>query len=180
MGDNREKCMGWSAELVMQSQESYYGVYFASCFATREINTKITLKWVYKQLATTVHRLFYFLYDMINTYLRMLRWFSHMIPYVTHSVHVQLMKSQLIADITNAIPDATIVTQACKKWYLGNLLDINFNNGYIHGWLCKKWIQGNFHVIHFYLTDWLTHGDAAINIIFKLIVVIDRGIFKEK
>ena len=36
----------------------YFGVYFYRCFATREINTKITLWWVLKQFVKRVHTLF--------------------------------------------------------------------------------------------------------------------------
>ena len=36
-------------ELFLCSLECYFGVYFLCCFATREINTKITLKWAQKQ-----------------------------------------------------------------------------------------------------------------------------------
>ena len=37
---------------------SYFGVYFPRCFATREINTKITLSWLLNQFVTRVHTLF--------------------------------------------------------------------------------------------------------------------------
>ena len=37
---------------------SYFGVYFPRCFATREINTKITLSWVLNQFVSGVHTLF--------------------------------------------------------------------------------------------------------------------------
>ena len=46
----------------MRSREGYFGVYFTSCEATSEINTKITLEWVHKPFATTEHTLFYFLH----------------------------------------------------------------------------------------------------------------------
>ena len=45
-------------EPFMRSLECYFGVYFPSCCATREINTKITLSWAHKQFATRVHTLF--------------------------------------------------------------------------------------------------------------------------
>ena len=37
-----------SNEVLQRSWEGYFGVYFPSCFATREINTKIALEWVQK------------------------------------------------------------------------------------------------------------------------------------
>ena len=54
------------AWLFMRSREGYFGVYFPSCVATREINTKITIEWAHKQFATRVHTLFYFLQDITN------------------------------------------------------------------------------------------------------------------
>ena len=40
------------------SVERYFGVYLPHCFASREINTKITLSWVHKQVACLAHTLF--------------------------------------------------------------------------------------------------------------------------
>ena len=47
-------------ELFMCPRECYFGVYFPSCAATRELNTKITLEWAHKQFVTRMHTLFYF------------------------------------------------------------------------------------------------------------------------
>ena len=38
--------------------ECYFGIYFPRCFATREINTKITLSWALKRFVTRLHTLF--------------------------------------------------------------------------------------------------------------------------
>ena len=46
-------------ELFMRPRECQFGVYFPRCFATRQINTKITLSWALKQFATRVHTLSY-------------------------------------------------------------------------------------------------------------------------
>ena len=46
---------------IQRSREGYFGVYFPSCEAMREINTKITLEWAQKQFVTRVHTSFYFL-----------------------------------------------------------------------------------------------------------------------
>ena len=59
-------CMYSIGEVPMRSREGYFGVYFPSCAATKEINTKITLKWACKQFATRVHTLFCFLHDIRN------------------------------------------------------------------------------------------------------------------
>ena len=51
-------CKKWNNvcdELFLCSLECYFGVYFTSCFATWEINTKISLLWALKQFVTWVH-----------------------------------------------------------------------------------------------------------------------------
>ena len=45
-------------EPFLRSFECYFGIYFPRCFATREINTKITLSWALKRFVTRVHTLF--------------------------------------------------------------------------------------------------------------------------
>ena len=55
----RNKSMSVFLWLFLHPFECYFRVYFPSCFATREINTKITLSWALKQLFTRVHSLFY-------------------------------------------------------------------------------------------------------------------------
>ena len=58
--------MHLSDELFQHSLKVYFGVYFPSCEATREINSKITLELAQKQFVTRVHTLFYFLHESIN------------------------------------------------------------------------------------------------------------------
>ena len=62
----------------------YFGVYFPSCEATREINTKITLEWAQKRFVTRVHTLFYFLHDITNPYMTTKRRALHIVsvPYL--------------------------------------------------------------------------------------------------
>ena len=55
-----------SDESFQRSREGYFGVYFPSGEATREMNTKITLEWAQKRFVTRVHTLFYFLHDIRN------------------------------------------------------------------------------------------------------------------
>ena len=45
-------------EPFLRSLECYFGIYFPRCFATREINTKITLSWALKRFVTRVHASF--------------------------------------------------------------------------------------------------------------------------
>ena len=45
-------------EPFLCSLECYLGIYLPRCFATREINTKITLSWALKWFVTRVHTLF--------------------------------------------------------------------------------------------------------------------------
>ena len=70
-------CMIWCGELFMHSQEDFFGVYFPSCFATRQINSKITIKWAHKQFVTTVHSLFYSCMTWWKNKLWSKRQFSH-------------------------------------------------------------------------------------------------------
>ena len=42
-------------ELFLRSLECYLDDYFPRCFATREINTKITLSWALKQFVARAH-----------------------------------------------------------------------------------------------------------------------------
>ena len=50
--------------IVSALTRGYFGVYFPSCEATGEMNTKITPEWAQKQFVTRVHTLFYFLHDI--------------------------------------------------------------------------------------------------------------------
>ena len=49
-----------TGELFMRPREGYFGVYFPSCEATREINIKIALEWAHKEFITRVETLFHF------------------------------------------------------------------------------------------------------------------------
>ena len=42
-------------ELFMGPLKGYFALYFPGRFATQEINTKITISWAHKQLATQGH-----------------------------------------------------------------------------------------------------------------------------
>ena len=53
-------CKKWNniCSLTTNCFEYYFGVYFIRCFATWEINTKMTHSWALKQFVTRVHKLF--------------------------------------------------------------------------------------------------------------------------
>ena len=55
-----------SDEPFQRSREGYYGIYFPSCEATREINIKITLEWAQKRFVKRDYEIFYFLHDITN------------------------------------------------------------------------------------------------------------------
>ena len=63
---NKEWCLYSSDEPFQRSREGYLGVYFPSCEATKEINSKITFKWAQRQFVTKVHTLFYFVHYITN------------------------------------------------------------------------------------------------------------------
>ena len=65
-------------------------VFISPCWAaTREINSKITLKWAHKQFVTRVHTLFYFLHDITNPKMTLKLRIS------THHSHVSLARFTL-------------------------------------------------------------------------------------
>ena len=45
-------------EPFLRALECYFGIYFPRCFATREVNTKITLSWALERFVTRVQTLF--------------------------------------------------------------------------------------------------------------------------
>ena len=57
-------------------------VYFPRCFATREINTKITLSWALKQFVTRVHTFFSIWCREVSVSCKIVWWKSHR-PYVS-------------------------------------------------------------------------------------------------
>ena len=60
--------------LEWRSLGCYFGVYFPSCAATRQINIKITPEWAHKQYVTReyTYTLFHFLHDITNQYITIL------------------------------------------------------------------------------------------------------------
>ena len=98
-----------SDELFRHSREGYCGVYFPSCEATSEINTKITLEWAQKQFVTRVHASFCFF------------WFCW-------RRHNRLLMTSQWPDNCDAIMCIVI----------SNSIDIDFIHGDIHGRSCKK------------------------------------------
>ena len=115
-------------ELLQRSREGYFGVYFPSCEARGEINTKITFEWALKQFVTRVHTLFFIrLIESINEDKNDDLYTSF--PCLTRSVFVLLVTSLSIAD------DATMTRQL---WHDYVDSDIDFINGDIHDRSCTK------------------------------------------
>ena len=84
-------------ELFICSQEVYFGVYFPSCEAMREINTKIVLIWTHKQFVMKVHTLFHFLHDII-LYVAIKYNLPTSPLCLACPVYILLMTSQSVAD----------------------------------------------------------------------------------
>ena len=123
---------------VCSQATAIFGVYFPSCKAMREINTKITLEWVHKQFIMRVVTSFHFLHmmnDDENDNLHTLTlWF-------THSVYIQLMTSQSIAnDVTKCFVQCNNCDMHMWK-EISNSLDINVIHGHIQGLSCKKYFS---------------------------------------
>ena len=84
-------------KLFICSQEVYFGVYFPSCEAMREINTKIVLMWTHKQFVMKVHTLFHFLHDII-LYVAIKYNLPTSPLCLACPVYILLMTSQSVAD----------------------------------------------------------------------------------
>ena len=108
-------------ELFMRSREGYFGVYFLSCAATREINTKITL-------FLTRHN------ESINdTKTRIF----------THHPRVSLARFTFCWWRHNGLAMTSQWPDNCdtNTWQvISNSLDIDFIHGDIHGRSCKNWL----------------------------------------
>ena len=121
---HREWCMYSSDELFRCWRQGYFGVYFPSCEATREINTKITLWWVQKQFFTRVHISFYFLHDITNPLMTIKT------TILTHRPCVSLARFSSADDVTIDCwwrhNGQTIVTWLRDKWYLTRSISILF------------------------------------------------------
>ena len=128
-------CMYSRGELFMRSREGYVGVYFPSCTATREINTKITLGWAHKQFVTRVHILSYFLHDI--TILEM----SLKTRIFTHHPRDSFARFTVCWWRHNRLAMTSQWPNNCdaNTWQLiSNSLDIDFIHGDIHDRSCKK------------------------------------------
>ena len=81
-----KQCMYSRHEPFLRSLECYFGIYFPRCFATQDINTKITLSWALKRFVTRVHTLFsmHFLY---NAYIYM-RIYMYMYIYIYIYIYI--------------------------------------------------------------------------------------------
>ena len=124
-------------ELFRRSLECYFGVYFPSCAATREINTKITLEWAHKQFVTRVHTLFYFLHDIANPLMTLkTRIFTHH-PRVSIARFTFCWKRHNRLAMTSQWPDNC----DANTWQvISDSLDIDFIHGDIHGRSCKNYL----------------------------------------
>ena len=130
-----------SDESFQRSQECYFGVYFLSCKATREINTKITLEWAQKRFVTRVHTLFYFLHDITNS------WMTIKITSFTHRPRVSLARFSFCWWCHNRLLMTSQWPDSCDAitWIMiSNSLDIDFIQGDIHSHV-RKGKLGQYH-----------------------------------
>ena len=143
-----------SDKLFQRSCEGYFGVYFSSCEATREINIKITLEWAQKQFVMRVNTLFYLLHDitipqmMIKTTI------------FTHRPHVTLTRFSFCWWRLNRLLMTSQWPDNCDviTWIMiSNSLDIDFIHSDIHGRSCKKDDYGPFHWGLYVSPGWETH-----------------------
>ena len=130
-----ELCMYSSDELFQRSQEGYFDVYFPSCEATRETNTKITLEWTQKQFVTRVHTLSNILHDITNVSMTI------KMTIFTHRPRVSLVRFSFCWWRHNGLLMTSQWPDNCDSvMYIvkSNSLYVDFIHGDIHGRSCKK------------------------------------------
>ena len=92
-------------EPFLRSLECYFGIFFPRCFATREINTKITLSWALKQFVTRVHTLFSI--NTCTTY--------EMTPRFIHTKFISYIHDQIFTKCTmNIVDDKISLISLCS------------------------------------------------------------------
>ena len=133
-----------SDELFQRSREGYFGVYFPSCEATREINTKITHEWAQKQFVTRVHTLSYFSHNITNP------WMTIKMKIFTHRPRVSLIWFSFCWWRHN--PDDITMTRQLWRDHVNSAisLDIDFIHSDIHGRLCKKLVISRTNILSIY------------------------------
>ena len=123
-----------SDELFQRSREGYFGVYFPSCEATTDINTKVTLEWPQKQFVTSVHTLSYFITNPQKTIKTIF----------THRPRVSLTRFSFCRWCHNRLLMTSqwpINCDAITWIVISNSLhmdDMDFIHGDINGQSCKK------------------------------------------
>ena len=116
-------------------RESYFGIYFLSFKATREINTKITLNWAQKQFITRVHTLLYFLHDIMNPSVKIKTMIFTHCPHVSFAQFLFYWWRHNQLWMTSQWPDNCDLIM----WIvIYNSIDINFILLHIQGWSCRK------------------------------------------
>ena len=123
-----------SDESFQRSRVGYFGVFFPSCEATREINTKITPEWAQKRFVTIVHTLFYFLHHITNP------WMTINTKSFTHRPRDSLARFSFCWWRHNRLLMTSQWPDNCDAitWIMiSDSLDIDFIHGDIHGRLCK-------------------------------------------
>ena len=121
----------------MRSWEGYFDVYFPSCAATREINTKITLEWAHKQFVTRVHTLIYLLQDITNPWMTLKTRIFACHPCVSLARFKFCWWRHNRLAMTSQWPDNC----DANTWQvISNSLGIDFIHGDIHGRSCENTI----------------------------------------
>ena len=134
-----------SDELFQRSREGYFGAYFPSCDATKEMNTKISLEWAQKQFVTRVHTSFIFLHDTTNPKMTIKATIFTHHPRVSFARFLFRWWRHNRLLMTSQWPDNCEAT----TWIMiTNSLAIDFIHGDIHGRSCKKSIYFLFSLWH--------------------------------
>ena len=156
---HKEWCTFSSGELFMRSREGYFGVCFPSCAVTREMNTKITLNWVQKNISSQdyVHYLFLTWHDeFIND--DKIDDLHTSSPCLTRSVYDRLMTSHRLLRTSHWSHNCDAIT-----WnVISSSLNIDFIHGDFHDW---SWMEIYFRMCalasyHGFPASW-TRGNVA-------------------
>ena len=126
----------WVTHYLCAHERVIFCVNFPSCCATREINTKITLKWLHKKFFTRVHyTLSYFLHVEANLSMAIkTRIFSH-------RPRVSLARFTFCRWRHNRLPITSQWSDNCDantRHVKSNSLHIDFIHSDIHAQSCKK------------------------------------------
>ena len=137
-------------DLFMRSLKCHFGVYFPRCFATQEINTKITLSWAHNSPHEYIHYAIYVLCEIskwlgnwqtsrgVTIRLATIRYISR---YTTHDMVHDTIQNQLIYYQWKILKHCGMCHQYCyiKTVILARNSEFKINKD-VHNHPCPKYL----------------------------------------